>query len=1001
MSDDRRYWRSVDELGAGEPELAAERRSEFASGTLWQELGEFAAAPESRRDFLKLMGFSLSAAALASCTPIPERRAVPLVAQPEEMVPGVPLYYATTCGGCAAGCGLLAKTRDGRPIKLEGNGLSFAGGGTCAVGQAAVLSLYDDRRLRGPLLRGRPASWPEVDAHVGEHLAAAAARGGRIVLLTGTLHGPAARRLLADWTARFPGSKHVAYEPLSLAALRRANEASFGVPAVPRYRLDRARLVVGIEADFLGTWLSPVELTRAYARGRGRAGDGMLRHVQIEAGMSLTGSNADLRLPVLPSDLAGAAAALLAGVARRAGAVLPATAVDEAVAGLPYAAELDAVAGELWAARGESLVVAGANDLALQLVVNRLNALLGNVGRTVDLDNPSLQAQGDDLAMAGLIEEMERGELTALLLWGVNPAYDHPAAERFVRALGRVGLTVSFADRLDETAAHAAVVAPDHHFLEAWGDAEPVAGGLGLAQPAIAPLFATRAAAESLLRWMGREGDVHAYLREHWRREVFPRQDRWSTFDDFWDHALEDGVVALPAVESRPRDWIHGDHADLAPALAAIAAERREAAAARAVGCWEVRLHPQVAMRDGRHSGNPWLQELPDPVTKVTWGNYASLAPADAARLGLADGDVVAIEEGPVRLELPVQVQPGQPAGAVSIPLGYGRRSAGKVGDGIGANAFPLIAVGEGGFLRGWRTGLRLAATGRREPLAATQTHGSMEGRPIVRELARGEAGLAAAAEGEAAPANLWSDYVKEGHFWGMSIDLNACTGCAACVVACQAENNVAVVGKDEVRRGREMHWIRVDRYYSGPPERPDTSYQPMMCQQCDHAPCETVCPVLATVHSSDGLNQQVYNRCVGTRYCANNCPYKVRRFNWFDYAGNERFGYHLASDLGRMVLNPDVVVRSRGVMEKCSLCIQRIQAGKLAAEQQGRLLRDGDIATACQQACPAAAIVFGDRNDPASRLSRREREPRSYRVLAELGTRPGVGYLAKVRNRA
>jgi Fe-S-cluster-containing dehydrogenase component/anaerobic selenocysteine-containing dehydrogenase len=997
MSEERRYWQCVDELDAPgapahDPDLAARRRLEFGSGTLWQELGQIASTPESRRDFLKLMGFTLSAATLASCTKIPERRAIPLVSQPEELVPGVPAFYATTCAGCAAGCGLLVKTRDGRPIKIEGNPLSpLSGGGTCAVGQATVLSLYDERRLAGPVLHGKPASWEEVDAFVGERLAAVAARGGPIVLLTGTLHGPATRQLLTDWMARFPTARHVAYDAISLAGLRYANEASFGAPVVPRYRLDRARVIVGIEADFLGTWLSPVELTRRYARGRQPAGAGqpaaMSRHVQIEAGMSLTGSNADLRLPVLPSDLAAAAVAILAGVARRAGAGLPAATGSEDAPKLPPA-ELDAVAAELWAARGESLVLCGVNDVPLQLVVNRINALLGNVGRTIDLDNPSFQAQGDDRAMAALLGEMERGEVAALFLWGVNPAYDHPDAARFVEGLARVPLAVSFADRLDETAAHATAVCPDHHFLEAWGDAEPVGGSLGLAQPVIAPLFATRAAPESLLRWMGRDGDFHGYLREHWRREIFPRQSKWPGFDDFWDHALQDGAVSLPEVESRQPV----DRADLAPALAAISAERREAAAMRRQGGWEVRLHPKVALRDGRHANNPWLQELPDPVTKVTWGNYASLAPADAARLAIAEGDVVAIDAGPIRLELPVQVQPGQPAGAVSIALGYGRRGAGRVGDGVGANAFPLVAVRDGGLLRGWMAGARLAATGRREPLAATQTHHSMEGRAIVRELKLGELGPSAGAAVPAEAATLWGEYVKEGHFWGMSIDLNACTGCAACVIACQAENNVAVVGRDEVRRGREMHWIRVDRYYSGSSEHPDTAYQPMMCQQCDHAPCETVCPVLATVHSSDGLNQQVYNRCVGTRYCANNCPYKVRRFNWFQYAGNDRFDYTMHGDLARMVLNPDVVVRSRGVMEKCSMCIQRIQAGKLEAERQGRPPTDGDIATACQQACPADAIVFGDRNDRGSRLAGQEDDPRSYRVLAELGTRPGVG---------
>jgi molybdopterin-containing oxidoreductase family iron-sulfur binding subunit len=414
-----------------------------------------------------------------------------------------------------------------------------------------------------------------------------------------------------------------------------------------------------------------------------------------------------------------------------------------------------------------------------------------------------------------------------------------------------------------------------------------------------------------------------------------------------------------------------------------------------------------VGLRDGRHANNPWLQELPDPVSKVTWGNYVSIAPRTATELGLAEGDVVALRapQGGASLELPVQIQPGQPAGAVSVALGYGRTAAGRAGNGVGANAFPVRPVIDG-FTRGFATGYRLSKTGRHEPLAATQTHHSMEGRAIVREAtlaeyrknpAAGNEEHLKGAEGAERPS-LWEEYPKEGHFWGMVVDLSACTGCAACVVACQAENNVAVVGKDEVRRGREMHWIRVDRYYTGSEEAPATVYQPMMCQHCDHAPCETVCPVLATVHSSDGLNQQVYNRCVGTRYCANNCPYKVRRFNWFNYANNEKFYYAMNSDLGRMVLNPDVVVRSRGVMEKCSLCIQRIQEGKLKGRHSPEGLRDGDIKTACQQACPADAIVFGDLNDRGSTVSHRQTDPRFYHVLEDLGTRPGVGYLTKLR---
>ncbi|HEX4960144.1 MAG TPA: Fe-S-cluster-containing hydrogenase [Thermoanaerobaculia bacterium] len=971
------YWRSVEEL-RGEPPPRPEL----------SDLHDPAGAGESRRDFLKLMGFSIGAAALAGCTRIPERQAVPLLAQPEGTLPGVESWYATTCGGCSAGCGLLVKTRDGRPIKVEGNPHSpLSGGATCATGQATVLSLYDGQRLKGPLLHGRPASWEEADAFVASHLDTLATGGGRLALLTETIASPASRRLSEDFLRRFPGAIHAVHDPVSLAALRHANEQSFGRPVVPRFHFDRARVIVGLEADFLGTWLSPVEFARAYSRGR-RLTDrnsGMSRHYQFEAGLSLTGSNADRRVAVLPSELGLVALALAGRLAARSGGGEPVPKVEPPC----DPALLDTVADDLWQHRGESLVVSGLNDPAVQAVVNRINSLLGNVGKTIDLDHPSWQRQGDDGAVTALIEAMERGEVGGLLLWGVNPAYDHPQAGRFVKALARVPFKVSFAGRLDETAEHADAVCPDHHFLESWGDAEPVAGSFGLRQPVIAPLFATRSVHESLLRWMGAPADPLAHLREVWRRDVFPRQSRWAAFDDFWDHALQDGVFEPPAA-STDEATPPVDRGDLAAAAASILAGH---AAARAAGGLEVRLYEKVGMRDGRHANNPWLQELPDPITRVTWGNYVSVAPALAAEQGLADGDVVVLKKAGAALELPVQVQPGHARQAVSVALGYGRTRAGKVGNGVGANAFPLLAASAGGF--------RLEKTGRRQTLAATQLHHSMEGRPIVREATLAELARNPAAGNEERPRleTLWAEHPREGHHWGMAIDLSSCLGCGACVVACQAENNVAVVGRDEVTRGREMHWIRIDRYYQGSEDEPRTVYQPMMCQHCGNAPCETVCPVLATVHSSDGINQQVYNRCVGTRYCANNCPYKVRRFNWFQYANNDRFDYTMNGDLGRMVLNPDVVVRSRGVMEKCSLCTQRIQAGKLRAEAAGTPLADGEIRTACQQACPAEAIVFGDQADAGSEVARQQASPRFYHVLEELNTRPVVGYLTHVHN--
>ncbi|HEV2855710.1 MAG TPA: 4Fe-4S dicluster domain-containing protein [Thermoanaerobaculia bacterium] len=940
---------------------------------------------ESRRDFLKLMGFSIGAAALAGCTRIPERQAVPLLSQPEGELPGVASWYATTCGGCPSGCGLLVKTRDGRPIKIDGNprcGLSS--GATCAAGQGTVLSLYDGQRLRGPRLHGRPASWTQADAFVMPRLAAIASRGGRIAILTETITSPSIRKLIEDFTRRFPSAFHVVHDPVSLAALRKANGESFGRPVVPRFRFDQARVIVGLEADFLGTWLSPVEFTRAYTRGRRPDAD-MSRHYQFESGLSLTGSNADRRAAVLPSEI-GLVALALAG---RLGASVP------TVPPPCSPALLDAVADDLRRHRGESLVVCGVNDPAVQGVVNRINSLLGNLGRTIDLDRPSFQRQGDDGSVLALIEAMERGEIHGLLLWGVNPAYDHPEAERFVRALSNVALRVSFADRLDETAVHADAVCPDHHFLESWGDAEPVAGSFRLRQPSIAPLFDTRSFHESLLRWMGEPPDVLTHLREVWRRDMFPRQKQWNGFDDFWDHALQEGGFETEETAILPGSLGSlTDRGDLAACAAAILSDHKAAEGL------QVRLYEKAGLRDGRHANNPWLQELPDPITRVTWGNYVTVAPALASERGLEEGDVVILKGPGKAVELPVHVQPGQPRQAVSIALGYGRTRAGKVGDGVGANAFPLLAVSRG-FSRGWAAGFQIEKTGRSEVLAATQLHDSMEGRPIVREANLSDflRDPTTGNEERPHPETLWAEHPREGHFWGMAIDLNACTGCGACVVACQAENNVAVVGRDEVARSREMHWIRIDRYYSGPEDEPRTAYQPMMCQHCGNAPCESVCPVLATVHSSDGLNQQVYNRCVGTRYCANNCPYKVRRFNWFQYANNERFDYTMNGELERMVLNPDVVVRSRGVMEKCSLCIQRVQAGKLKAETAGVPLADGDIKTACQQACPAEAIVFGDLNDPASAVSRQQASPRFYRVLEELNTRPVVGYLARVRN--
>lgn len=943
----------------------------------------------TRRDFLTRMGFSTAAAALAGCR-APVQNAVPLVTGSDRLIPGVASYYATTCGACSSACSLLVKQRDGRPIKVEGNEQSaLFGGGTCATGQAAVLSLYDGERLRGPLWQKWPIAWQDLDRRVAGLLADARQHGNRIVLLSGTLSSPSTREIIAEWARQFPGFRHVVYDAVSSSALRAANRESFGRAIIPRYDFDKARVIVGLEADFLGTWLSPVEFSAQYARTRSPEREPSL-HVQFESGLSVTGSNADIRIPVAPSEVGIIAVSLLRRIAEKAG-----------LEGTPRIAErnaeeLDAVANRLWRHRGESLIVSSLQDQRVQIVVNALNEFLGNIAKTVDLSRPSLQRAGDDSAMAELVEELNRGEVHTVMLHGVNPVYDYPEAGRFLAGLQKATLSISFSDRIDETSAHVTAMCPDNHFLEAWGDAEPVDSHFSLAQPLIAPLFDTRAMQASLLTWLGKDSDYYSYLREFWRKNIFPRQRELKQFDAFWDSSLQSGLQVIP---SEPPISV-SFHGDWRAAARDIVESHERSRRSRPENVYELHFYESVALRDGRHANNPWLQELPDPITKVTWGNFAAVAPKLAKRLQLGDGDVVSLKTENASVELPILVQPGQHEETISVAMGYGRNRGGKVGQGVGVNIFPCTFVA-GGFRRYSASNVTLEKTGKRDRPVSTQTHFSMENRPIALETSfralqeQSREGV----ESESNLPTLWAERLQGEHSWGMVIDLNGCTGCSACVIACQAENNVPVVGKDQVERIRIMHWMRIDGYYSDSEDNPSTIHQPMMCQHCGHAPCETVCPVLATTTSSEGINQQVYNRCIGTRYCANNCPYKVRRFNWYNYTDNPRFDFNMATPLGRMVLNPDVVVRSRGVMEKCSLCVQRVQLAKNTALKEKRRLVDGDIQTACQQACPTSAIVFGDLKDPNSRVSRLERNPRYYRVLEELGTRPNVGYLKKVRN--
>lgn len=969
-----RLWRSLDEWqAASEPDGA-----EFHETPIGIEAGP------DRRGFLKAVGFSFGSAALAGCS-----RTVPKIEpnliQPEGFIPGRSVYYASTCLACAAACGTLVKVRDGRPIKLEGNpDHPVSRGGLCAVGQASILGLYDRQRVAQPLLDGKPAEWEQADKFVLARLDEARKNGSAVRLLTGTLHGPTESAWIRRFLEGFRNARHVEYDALSASAILDAHERTHGARILPRYRFDKADVIVSIDADFLGTWISPVEFARGYSDSRDPGGTRYAWHAQVESRMSLTGTKADRRVLLSPGEM-GRFVSDLAEAVRT---------------GSSSRAEVAECAKRLREARGSGLVISGSQDVATQALVNRINEELGNYGTVLEADRSSRQRRGDDRALENLMAELRDGRVDVLIVAGANPVFELPGGD----AVGKAKLLVVHAERLDETAAKAHVVSAASHTLESWGDAEPVDGTASLVQPCLRPLFRTRAWVETLAAWSGKPSPVLDMVRDHWQKEIFPRTKSGLAFDRFWEKTLQDGF------------------AQYEPAARAKTAGVREAAASqggettRQEG-FDLVLYAKPALFEGRHAYNPWLQEVPDPVTKVAWDNYACLAPGAAAKMGVAMGDVVRVECGGQTIELPALVQPGQHEETVAVALGFGSRLSARFAKAgpewiearptlnekglVGLNAAPLLAL-ERGALRYSRGGAKVTRTGKHTDLACTQEHHSLSvperlkpagsgPRPIVQETTLVQVREHPGPLKEAPRPELWPpDHTYPVHRWAMVIDLNACTGCSACVVACQAENNIPVVGKDEMRRKREMHWMRIDRYYSGSPENPRVAHQPMFCQQCDHAPCETVCPVLATSHSDEGLNQQTYNRCVGTRYCANNCPYKVRRFNWFAYSREDR--------MANLALNPDVTVRSRGVMEKCTFCVQRIQDGKMIAKTEGRPVRDGDILTACQQTCPAKAITFGDLRDRESEVSRLMENGRRFRVLEEINVRPAVGYLKIIR---
>ena len=1009
-TEKKKYWRSWEDRNGGSPEDRPARPGEI-------DLSQF-----SRRGFLETSGFALFLSALAGCSRQSARTALMPVKQAAGAVPGKANHYASVCQACPAGCGMLVKCRDGRPIKLEGNpDHPLSRGGLCAVGQASVLELYDSLRLSAPLIGGEPVDWKRVDREVTAALGKIRQSGGAIRFLTGTTTSPTRRAMIERFLQDFADARHVVYDPLSGSAILAAHQRTHGIAVLPHYRLDQAEVIASFDADFLGTWISPVEYAAAYQAGRvpSEQSAAMAYHVQFEPRMSLTGSKADRRECVRPEEIGLIMSHLATRIAKKAGAKGVGSLFPSRAEGLPETLKplaetekdsrplLDELAERLWQAKGKSLVLCGSQDESAQTVCNLLNELLGAYGKTIDIERPSLQRQGRSSQLAELVEEIRGGKISALFIADVNPVYDLPGGAALAEAIRKIPLVVSFANTADETAETARYVCPEGHPLETWGDAEPVGGLVSVCQPTIRPLGKTRSLPASLASWMGSPRSDLQIVRDHWKTHIYPRAADQAAFPAFWDRVLHDGFVEVKheSPQAKPFD---------------MAAAKLETSAPEANNeSFSLVLYPKVGMLDGRHAHNPWLQELPDPITKATWDNYACLSPATAARLGLGDGDVVRITVGAgegeaASIDLPALVQPGQHDQVVAVAIGYGSKATERFA-GIGpqwikgrSSLGPNGRVGTSVAPLAAGSRVTLAATGEHHPLACTQRHHEItvpkhlatpgtERRPVIEETT-----LAAFHQDPHSGAHahhhfdgdLWvDDHAYRGHHWALAIDLSKCTGCSACVIACQAENNVPLVGKDEVRRSREMHWIRIDRYYSENGEGGvDVAHQPMMCHHCDNAPCETVCPVLATAHSSEGLNQQVYNRCVGTRYCANNCPYKVRRFNWFEYAREDK--------LQNAALNPDITVRSRGVMEKCSLCVQRIQEAKIEAKRQGQPVPDGAIQPACQQSCPAKAIVFGDLNNPESEVSKLVAGPRTYQVLSELNVRPAVHYLRLVRNR-
>ena len=1022
MAENKTYWKSADQLNEGNPIIEQLEQKEFAEHIPVNEfLGDSETLEESstsRRDFLKYVGFSTAAATLAACEG-PVIKSVPYVVQPEQIRPGVANYYATAIADGFDFGSVLIKTREGRPIKVENNSDAPVLGGANARVHASVLSLYDVKRLQGPKANGTDITWEDLNLQVGAKLKALAATGKEVIILTQTFASPTTSKIVADFITAYPNVKHVTYDSVSESAALDAFETAYGVRALADYDFSKADAIVSVGADILGDWQgggydSAYSKKRVPHRDHGKGH--MSQHFQFEANMTLSGAAADFRVPATPTQQKHILAHLYAAITG--------TSVSGAL-GAGMQAKLDKAVKALKAAGSKAVVVSGIQEVGAQQLVLAINNHIQS--EVMNANTPRLIRQGSATEVANVVTAVKNGTIGGLITVGVNPALTLADGAAFAEGLKKLDLSVAFSLKEDETALASQYLAAVPHYLEAWGDYEFKAGSFALAQPTIRPLFDTKQFQDVLLAWTGSSQTYYDAIQANWSDSLIGTSS--------WNRVLHDGFFQT---EITAENNYQGT---------TLSAEAAALAAASSKGL-ELTLYTKTGMGDGQQANNPWLQEFPDPITRVSWDNYITVAAADAEAAGLKNvnvangalnGSYAQVTVGGTTLTVPVLIQPGQAKGSVGLALGYGEKAGLQEEMQVGVNAFA--------FYNDFNTVQEVSislADGFHE-FACVQLHNTLMGRgDIIKEttlevfntkdkkywnaiplVSKNHMEQEVTSEG----VDMWQNFDRSiGHHFNLSIDLNACTGCGACVIACHSENNVPVVGKTEVRRSRDMHWLRIDRYYSSettfagdnetkdnidglgdslttfgemenPSENPQVTFQPVMCQHCNHAPCETVCPVAASSHGRQGQNHMAYNRCVGTRYCANNCPYKVRRFNWFLYNQNDEFDYHMNNDLGRMVLNPDVVVRSRGVMEKCSMCIQKTQKTILDAKLDGRPIVDGEFQTACSNACSNGAMTFGDINDKESEITKLKENDRMYHLLESVGTKPNVMYQTKVRN--